>query len=152
MNIVINILLIILAFIFMEFIAWFVHKYIMHGFLWPVHKDHHTGEHKPFEWNDLFVVVFSLPGILLVLYGLNEMDYKLWLGIGIILYGMVYFLLHDVLVHRRLRLLDSIDNRYFRAIVKAHNDHHIGRKNYGFILFIPWKYFRNEGKAERGKY
>jgi beta-carotene 3-hydroxylase len=136
----------------MEFIAWFVHKYVMHGFLWPVHKDHHTGEHHPFEWNDLFVVVFSLPGILLILSGIAEMDYRLWLGIGIVLYGLVYFLLHDVLVHQRLRLLNNIDNWYFRAIVRAHNDHHISKKNYGFIIFIPWKYFRDEGKAERGKY
>ena len=25
----------------MEFMAWFTHKYIMHGFLWVLHKDHH---------------------------------------------------------------------------------------------------------------
>ena len=30
------------TFLFMEFMAWFSHKYIMHGFLWSLHKDHHN--------------------------------------------------------------------------------------------------------------
>ena len=25
----------------MEFMAWFTHKYVMHGFLWNLHFDHH---------------------------------------------------------------------------------------------------------------
>ena len=29
------------AFCFTEFTAWFNHKYIMHGPLWFLHKDHH---------------------------------------------------------------------------------------------------------------
>lgn len=29
------------TFFFMEFMAWFSHKYIMHGFLWVLHEDHH---------------------------------------------------------------------------------------------------------------
>ncbi len=29
------------AFSIMEFMAWFTHKYIMHGFLWYLHEDHH---------------------------------------------------------------------------------------------------------------
>ena len=152
MNAVYALLLVLGAFFFMEFMAWFTHKYVMHGFLWVLHKDHHTREHHPFEWNDLFVLIFAAPSIILIMTGLQELAPGFWLGIGIALYGLAYFLFHDVLVHRRLPILDNIDNWYFRAIVRAHNDHHIGRKNYGFILFIPWKYFRDEGKAERGKY
>ena len=30
--------------------AWFSHKYIMHGFLWNLHKDHHVKNKK--SWND----------------------------------------------------------------------------------------------------
>ncbi len=152
MNILIPVLLVLGAFFFMEFTAWFTHKYVMHGFGWILHKDHHTREHHPFEWNDLFALIFAAPSIILIVTGLPEYSAGFWLGIGIALYGLAYFLFHDVLVHRRLPLLDNIDNWYFRAIVRAHNDHHIGRKNYGFILFIPWKYFRAEGNAERGKY
>ena len=35
------IFIVLLTFVFMEFVAWFSHKYIMHGFLWSLHKDHH---------------------------------------------------------------------------------------------------------------
>ncbi len=34
MNVVVYFLLVLLAFFFMEFMAWFTHKYVMHGFLW----------------------------------------------------------------------------------------------------------------------
>ena len=136
----------------MEFMAWFSHKYVMHGFGWPLHKDHHTREHSPFEWNDLFALIFAIPSIVLILTGLPEYDFKFWLGIGIALYGAAYFTFHDILVHRRLKILDNIDTWYFRAIVRAHNDHHRGRKNYGFVFMIPWKYFQSESPVERGKY
>lgn len=152
MNIIISVLLVLVAFFFMEFMAWFTHKYVMHGFLWIIHKDHHTREHFPLEWNDLFALMFATPSIILIFLGLPGFTAHFWIGLGIALYGFAYFLLHDVLVHQRLHILDRIDNWYFRAIVKAHNDHHIGRKNYGFILFIPWRYFREEGNAERGIY
>ncbi len=29
------------AFVLMEGVAWFTHKYVMHGFLWSIHRDHH---------------------------------------------------------------------------------------------------------------
>jgi beta-carotene 3-hydroxylase len=43
-------------FLIMEFMAWFSHKYIMHGFLWVLHKDHHKKDQSSwFERNDLFL-------------------------------------------------------------------------------------------------
>ena len=42
-----------LTFVIMEFVAWFSHKYIMHGFLWSWHKDHHKKDHDSwFQKND----------------------------------------------------------------------------------------------------
>lgn len=35
---ILNILLLILGFVLMEFVAWLTHKYVMHGFLWRWHK------------------------------------------------------------------------------------------------------------------
>jgi beta-carotene 3-hydroxylase len=81
-----------------------------------------------------------------VLGSLDGIDYRFWIGIGIAAYGITYFLLHDTLVHERTRILSNIDNWYFRAVVSAHNDHHIGRKNYGFILMFNWKYFKKENQ------
>ena len=37
------------TFIFMEFVAWFTHKYVMHGLLWILHRDHHQGHEGFFE-------------------------------------------------------------------------------------------------------
>ena len=53
--------LVILSFVGMEFMAWFTHKYIMHGLLWNWHEDHHKPHHEKngfFEKNDLFFSCF----------------------------------------------------------------------------------------------
>ena len=44
----------VVAFLFMEGVAWFTHKYVMHGFLWVWHRSHHTPRTGMFELNDLF--------------------------------------------------------------------------------------------------
>jgi beta-carotene 3-hydroxylase len=45
----------------MEFMAWFTHKYIMHGFLWSLHKDHHHKDHDSwFERNDAFFIFYAV--------------------------------------------------------------------------------------------
>lgn len=41
MKVALWILIFLATFCFMEFMAWFTHKYVMHGFLWSLHKDHH---------------------------------------------------------------------------------------------------------------
>jgi len=100
MELFLNILLVIAAFLFMEFMAWFTHKYVMHGFLWVLHKDHHIRDGRKIEWNDAFAVIFAVPSILLIYLGVvNPNSYLLSIGIGIFLYGFAYFMFHDVYVH-----------------------------------------------------
>ena len=49
-----NIALMLATFLFMEFVAWFTHKYVMHGLLWVLHRDHHQKDHDSFwERNDV---------------------------------------------------------------------------------------------------
>lgn len=148
------VLIVIGAFVFMELTAWFTHKYVMHGFLWVLHRDHHHRDGRKYEWNDLFAVMFAIPSILLIYYGTPSFDYRFWIGIGIFLYGLAYFLFHDVYVHRRINLFGNLRNRYLDATERAHLDHH-GPKfygNYGF-LFAPMKYYIEEfsGKRDRQK-
>jgi beta-carotene 3-hydroxylase len=145
MNWIFVILLITGSFLFMEFMAWFTHKYVMHGLLWSLHKDHHIRDGRKVEWNDVFAVIFALPSILLIFFGYEQADYRLWLGVGIFLYGMSYFLFHDVYVHQRVKLLKNFSNRYLRATVKAHLDHHKphNHHNYGFLV-APAKYYFEE--------
>lgn len=130
------------AFLFMEFVAWFTHKYIMHGFLWILHKDHHALEKKLVERNDFFALIFAIPSAVLIFYGIKaNYDFKFWIGLGTTCYGICYFLFHDVLFHQRISIFKQDQNRYFKAVVKAHGDHHNGKKNYGFLFMFPWKYF-----------
>ena len=141
-------LIVLTAFVGMEGVAWFTHKYIMHGLLWLLHKDHHKKESGGFfEHNDLFFLIFAIPGIAALMLGTFG-GYSLLtpIGIGITLYGMAYFLIHDIFIHQRFRLFRHTDNAYFRAIRRAHKMHHkhIGKEDgecFG-MLWVPFKYFR----------
>lgn len=154
-----NVLLILLAYFFMEFVAWFTHKYVMHGFLWKWHKDHHindlkpeqkkTGAHFIWEKNDLFFLVFAIPAASLMISGFLAGIFPLvFISIGITLYGFTYFILHEIVYHRRMRipLLQNKHGKYIRAIVRAHRAHHHPKNRSGFnsfgLLFFPAKYMK----------
>lgn len=153
MTLILKLIIVLGSFIAMEAVAWFTHKYVMHGFFWKLHKDHHHKEHGGFfELNDLFFLIFALPGILLLYVGWNEeaMDFRFWIGTGITLYGLGYFLVHDVFIHQRFRWLRNTDNSYFRAIRRAHKMHHkhLGKEDgecFG-MLWVPLKYFKETVK------
>jgi beta-carotene 3-hydroxylase len=140
------IFLVISSFCFMEFVAWFTHKYIMHGFLWSLHKDHHHEHDKPFERNDYFFLIFAVPSCLLLVFGiLNHFDAKYWIGLGIALYGLVYFMIHDLWIHQRIRGLNKTQSTYLKAIKEAHQAHHQPSSNrkgqcFGLLIF-PWYYY-----------
>ena len=51
----IKICITLITIVIMEAITWLTHKYVMHGFLWFLHKDHHQPKYSSwFEKNDLF--------------------------------------------------------------------------------------------------
>ncbi len=149
----IYILLTISTFFFMEFMAWFTHKYVMHGIGWYFHRDHHQHEPGFFEKNDVFFLIFAAPSMLLIMFGvLAGNDWRLFMGVGIALYGLCYFLVHDVFIHRRLSWFKRSDNVYLRAIRKAHKVHHkhLGKEEgecFGMLL-VPIQYFRAAKKAK----
>ncbi|MFD0963995.1 beta-carotene hydroxylase [Pseudofulvibacter geojedonensis] len=136
------------TFAIMEGITWCTHKYIMHGLGWYLHEDHHQpGYNHVFEKNDAFFVVFAIPSILLFYFGIRpELNYLFFIALGILFYGIAYFLVHDVLIHRRFKWFDKTNNRYFRAARKAHKIHHkhLGKEDgecFG-MLFFPYKYYK----------
>lgn len=137
----------------MEFVAWSNHKYVMHGFLWKWHKDHHVNdrkkklpeeneESKP-EKNDLFFLIYALPAIALIIIGLLTQYLQIfYAGIGITLYGFTYFLIHDVIIHKRIKIsfLQRNHNFYMKALIKAHTAHHWSKNaadfnNFGLLAF-----------------
>jgi len=136
-----------LAFITMEFTAWFMHKYVMHGIFWKIHEDNHQPTPHFFEKNDLFFLIFAIPSWLCIMLGfMNNNSFSIGFGFGIAAYGIVYFLVHDVLIHRRFKWFDKTQNRYFKAIRKAHKVHHKNQNKekgecFG-MLVVPKKYFK----------
>jgi beta-carotene 3-hydroxylase len=109
----------------MEGVAWLMHKYVMHGFLWFLHEDHHQKGPGFFEKNDAFFLIFAIPSFCLMLYGtLYNVPWPLCIGTGIALYGAAYFIVHDIIIHQRFKLFTRSNNSFIRAVRWAHKMHH----------------------------
>lgn len=127
---------IVIAFILiMEGVAWVAHKYVMHGFLWSLHRSHHEPRTGAFEKNDWFAVFFSLPSIALIYVGVNHWTPALAAGIGILGYGLIYFFFHDMLVHRRIDTGLRPKKGYLARVVQAHRLHHAVESKEGCVSF-----------------
>ena len=147
----IGLLLTFVSFMGMEGVAWLAHRYLMHGLLWKLHQDHHQKDPRShMEKNDYFFVIFAVPGIACFALGTYcpPLHILFFIGLGITIYGAAYFLVHDVFIHQRIKLLRNTDNGYFRAIRRAHKMHHkhLGKEDgecFG-MLMVPFKYFTKE--------
>jgi len=137
-----------ITFILMEGVTWLTHKFVMHGLLWYFHEDHHQPRYQnKFERNDVFFVIFAIPSILLFYFGFQDgINFKFFIGLGILLYGLAYFMVHDVLIHQRFKWFKKTNNKYLIGLRKAHKAHHKhpGKENgkcFGMLL-VPFKYFK----------
>jgi len=147
-----GLLILIITFFVMEGVAWLTHRYVMHGLLWFLHEDHHVpNKDKVLEKNDYFFVIFAAPGIACTILGsINELNYLFFIGLGITVYGFVYFLVHEIFIHQRLKWFRNSNSKYLRAIRRAHKVHHkhLGKHDgecFG-MLIVPFKYFKAEFK------
>ena len=143
----------------MEGVAWASHKYIMHGFGWGWHRDHHEPHDKPLEKNDLFALVGAALSISMFalgsewVLGASAWRPATWIGLGILTYGIVYTLVHDGLVHQRyFRFVPR--GGYLKRLVQAHNLHHAttskeGGVSFGFVLARDPAALSAELKAQR---
>ena len=141
-----NLIITLCSFLAMEAVAWFTHKFVMHGLLWQLHEDHHNKNPTSFfEKNDYFFLIFAIPGIICLALGLyTPIVILLYIGLGITLYGFAYFMIHDIFIHQRFKLFRHTDNFYLRAIRRAHKmqHKHLDKENgecFG-MLWVPFKY------------
>ncbi len=83
----------------MEGVAWASHKFIMHGFGWGWHRDHHERHDDVFEKNDLYALVGSAMSIAMFAIGspwvMGALGWTAWapgtaIGIGVLGYGNLY--------------------------------------------------------------
>jgi len=150
---------VIATFFAMEFIAWSSHKYIMHGWGWGWHRDHHEPHDNMFEKNDLYGLVGAAMSISMFaigspwVMGASAWEPGTWIGLGILLYGIVYTLIHDGLVHQRY--FRWVPKRgYAKRLVQAHKLHHatIGKEggvSFGFVIARDPSVLKQELKAQR---
>ncbi|AWX45536.1 Beta-carotene 3-hydroxylase [Flagellimonas maritima] len=148
MKIALSILIFLGTFAFMEFMAWFTHKYVMHGFLWSLHKDHHKKDHDSwFERNDFFFIFYAVVSMSFIMVANNTDFWYGWaLGFGILAYGIAYFFVHDIFIHQRFKFFRNANNWYARGVRRAHKIHHkhLGKEKgecFG-MLVVPFKYFK----------
>ncbi len=148
MNVLLGILLFLATFWGMEFMAWFTHKYVMHGFLWNLHRDHHKKDHDSwFERNDAFFLFYAV--VCMTLFGFaryTDFWYGWPLGLGILAYGIAYFMVHDIFIHQRFKILKKTNNWYAKGVRRAHKMHHkhVHKEDgecFG-MLIVPFKYFK----------
>jgi beta-carotene 3-hydroxylase len=127
----------------MEWVAWATHKYLMHGPLWILHRDHHQGSPTRLQRNDAFFVIFAVPSWLSIMLGaMHGSAVSVAVGAGIALYGVAYFLVHEIFIHRRLKFFRNTSSPYFLAVRRTHKQHHkhLDRENgecFGMLWVTP---------------
>lgn len=149
LSLALNVLIAVGVAVFMEFVAWATHKYVMHGFLWVLHKDHHRPQ-GVLQKNDLFALFFASISIALIVTGLS----RGWTpvasaGFGMALYGMGYITFHDIMFHRRIKAIRyRPKSGYMKRIIRAHRAHHRrpGKENpvSCSFLYAPKRYATNK--------
>jgi len=135
----------------MEIISWILHKYLFHGPLWFIHKTHHAQTlHSKLELNDIFSLMFALIAIAFMYIGsFTPSLLHFGIGFGITLYGLIYFIIHDGLIHQRYLFWNiKISNTYLKQIQRAHQRHHMHpnkspSEEFGLFLIIGRKYWRD---------
>ncbi len=119
----------------MEVTAFAVHKHVMHRWGWAWHRSHHEQRTGLFERNDLYALVFTAISLLFFTVLADLWWPFWWVGAGTVVYGLLYTILHDGLVHRRLPFFRSAKRGYLKRLVQAHRLHHAVQDREGAVSF-----------------
>lgn len=155
MSTLLPILIVVATVAVMEFVAYAVHRWIMHGRLgWGWHESHHEAREGIFEKNDLYAVVFTVLAIGLFVWGAARWPLLWWVALGMTVYGLLYFIAHDGLVHQRWPFRAVPRRGYLRRLYQAHRLHHAveGKEDcvsFGFLYAPPVDDLKAQLKASR---
>jgi beta-carotene 3-hydroxylase len=126
------------SFAIMELVSYLAHRYVYHGVGWALHKSHHEPRAGIFEWNDIFPMIFAAITMAIVMFGLSDPSRAdlVAAGIGISTYGLVYFFIHDLYIHRRAKWM-RLRIPFLLSLKRAHAIHHrYGGEPYGLLFVI----------------
>jgi beta-carotene 3-hydroxylase len=138
----------------MELVAAGVHRFVMHGPGWGWHRSHHEPHGSRFERNDLYALLFAALSLGLFVAG-ARWPLIWWVGLGTLVYGILYGLVHDGLVHQRFPFMKAPRSGYLKRLVQAHRLHHAvhereGAVSFGFLYAPPVAALRERLRANRG--
>ena len=140
----------------MEGVGFLAHKYVMHGFGWWLHRSHHEEQLGALETNDVYLMVLAAAAISLIVLGNNGHDPLQWVGAGVAMFGFIYVVVHDGIVHRHWPLRPKPRHRYLRRLYHAHLMHHAvkGRQNsvsFGFLYAPPVATLKQQLRDRRSR-
>lgn len=150
-----NALVVLVSVVAMEGVAHLVHRHVMHGRLgWGWHRSHHEETEGTLERNDLFAIVFTVLSGGLIAAGIAGVWPLRQVGLGMMIYGILYFVVHDGLVHQRWPFRYVPKRGYVKRLVQAHKMHHAvdgrdGCVSFGFLYAPPVRALKAELRQKR---
>ena len=143
------ILVVVVTTLCMEAAAWWLHRYVMHGWGWGWHRSHHEPRNGPFEKNDLYALVFTAISLAFFTFLAELWAPFWWVGVGTVVFGLLYTLLHDGLVHQRLPFVRRARRGYLKRLIQAHRLHHAvrtreGAVSFGFLYAPPVQHLKRQ--------
>jgi beta-carotene 3-hydroxylase len=140
------------VFVLMDLWAMLLHGRVWHTLLWPIHRSHHRRRRGLFERNDALSALHVPIAMAAIVHGCQAApelatDLIFAAGVGMSLFGVAYFVVHDGLVHGRLPVQGLARIPYLARVRAAHAVHHgkaRGGPPYG-LFFGPWEL----GRARR---
>ena len=130
---------VLIAAVLMEPYSAAVHKLLWHGPLWRLHRHHHrSATNRSLNPNDLLSVSHAPIAVALCAGGFFSHGpwsaVLLGAGVGMTLYGALYMLFHDGMVHERLPVSFLLRFAICRRWKAAHERHHTS-------VASPWGFF-----------
>ena len=136
-----------------ELLAHAVHRYLMHGWGWGWHRSHHEPRAGRFERNDLYAIGFAAVAAGLMAWGGAGRRAPYWMGVGMTVYGALYFVVHDWMTHQRWPWRRLPRSGYLKRLVQAHRLHHAvagrdGGVSFGFLYAPPVRVLKAQLAAQ----
>jgi beta-carotene 3-hydroxylase len=137
-----NVLLLLAGFVGMEAVTYLVHRFVMHGLLRSLHVSHHRNAAAAYaskapEPNDMFPLAFSVIVVVGLWTGFNVTSaaWLLPLLAGVSVYGAVYTVIHDGVIHGRIRWMKRVNTGWSVRLEAAHREHHrTNSEPYGMLF------------------
>ena len=147
----------IFGFVGLEIFSYIIHRWFFHGILWRIHESHHVARKGAFELNDVFSIIFGGTSVLLIIFAEHPLleSIAFPIGLGIAIYGIFYFIVHDLFTHRRFLPFGS-ENKMLLTVRTAHQKHHqtaekSGIEPFGLFIFNFTKFYRKVTRSKNKK-